>query len=24
VKMVFAAFSFNLYQLGTLKKQGVI
>jgi IS5 family transposase len=24
VKMVFVAFSFNLYQLGTLKKQGVI
>ena len=24
VKMVFAAFSFNLYQLGTLKKQGVV
>lgn len=24
VKMMFAAFSFNLYQLGTLKKQGVI
>lgn len=24
VKMIFAAFSFNLYQLGTLKKQGLV